>query len=60
MLNSFEFLSVNWPINSLLIGNLTFGKYEVAVLKRVIGTLGMILMAGGWVVVVAVLWRDNI
>ena len=31
-LDSFVNPSVNWPINSLLIGNLTFDKYDVAVL----------------------------
>ena len=44
-MHSFFNLSVNWPINSLLIGNSTFGKYEVAVLERVISILGIILLA---------------
>ena len=38
-LDSFVNLSINWPINTLLIVNLTFGKYEVAVIKRVISIL---------------------
>ena len=38
-------LSVNWPIKSMLIRK-TFGKYEEAVLKRVISNLEMILLAG--------------
>ena len=29
---SFVNLSINWPVNTLLIEILTFGKYEVAVL----------------------------
>ena len=31
-LDYFVNLMFNWPINTLFIGNLTFGKYEVAVL----------------------------
>ena len=30
--DSFVNQSINWPINTLLIENLAFGKYEVAVL----------------------------
>ena len=32
LLDSFVYLSINWPINTFLIENLAFGKYEVAVL----------------------------
>ena len=39
---------------------LTFGKYDVAVLKRAISILGIILLAAGWVMEVAVLCRDTI
>ena len=39
--------------------DLTFGKYDVAVLKT-ISILGIILLAAGWVMEVAVLFRDNI
>ena len=31
-LDSFVNPSVNWSINILVIGNLTFGKYDMAVL----------------------------
>ena len=31
-LNSLLNLSINWPINTSLIANVAFGKYEVAVL----------------------------
>ena len=46
-LDSFTNLRVNWPINSSLIGYLTSGKYEVALIK---GILRIILLAVGWVV----------
>ena len=59
-LDSFVNPSVKRPINSLLIGNLTFCKYDVAVLWRVISIFGMILLAVGWVVEVAVLCRQYI
>ena len=44
------------------MGNLTFGKYEKVVLLHlyVISILGMILLAVGWVVEVAVICRDSI
>ena len=38
---------------------LTLGKYDVAVLKRAISILRIILPAAGWVMEVAVLCRDN-
>ena len=39
---------------------LTLGKDDVAVLWRAISILGIILLAAGWVMEVAVLCRDNI
>ena len=59
-LDSFVNASVKRPINSLLIGNLTFCKYDVAVLWRVISIFEMILLAVGWVVEVVVLCRQYI
>ena len=56
-LDSLVNLSINWPINTLLIENLAFGKYEVAVLRRVISILGMILLAAGWFIEVIVLFQ---
>ena len=53
-LHDFDNLSVDWPINSF------FSKYDVTVLSRVISILGMIILAVGWVVEVAVLCKDNI
>ena len=59
-LDSFVNLSIDWPINTLKIENLTFHKYEVAVLYRVISILEIILLAAGWLMQVAVLCKDNI
>ena len=39
---------------------LTLGKYDVAVLQRAISILGIILLAAGWFMEVAVLCRDNV
>ena len=59
-LDSVVKLSVNGSINSLFVGKLTLGRYDVAVLKRAISILGIILLAAGWFMEVAVLCRDNI
>ena len=55
-LDSFINLSLNRPINSFLIGYLTFSKYEMALIK---GILKIILLAVGWVVDVAILHRHK-
>ena len=63
-LDSIVYLSINWSINSLFVDfvfpKLTLGKYDVAVLQRAISILRIILLAGSWVMEVAVLCRDNI
>ena len=63
-LDSIVNLCANWSINSLYLLNfgpkLTLGKYDVAVLQRVLSILGIILLAASWLMEVAVLCRDNI
>ena len=44
---NFVNLSIDWPIKALLIENLPYGKYEMAVLWRVINIWGMFLLAAG-------------
>ena len=52
-------LSVNWSINSLFVEFWPKIDFDVAVLQSAISILGIILLAAGWFMEVAVLCRDN-